>query len=372
MAVTYHLNQFPPQTLDLVQLIPLIGPAQAALARYDGILQAIPNPQVLLSPLTDQEAVLSSRIEGTQATLGEVLRVEAGDEDITITPEKRNDAEEILNYRKALWKAVQGLERLPLSQRLLKEAHATLLQGVRGRHKDPGQYRSTQNYIGMAGCTLETARFVPIAPNLLNEGMSQWEKFIHADFSDVLVQLAIVHAEFEALHPFQDGNGRLGRLLIPLFLFSKGLLSSPSFYMSAYLEANRDAYYDQLLNISATGDWTAWCRFFLQALKVQAEENGKRARAILALYEKTKQTVIEQTRSQFAIQALDFMFQLPIFKSTDFVQRTDIPESSAKRILSQLKDHPGLLTVQREGKGNQPAIYAFRDLINVAEGAVVL
>lgn len=126
MAVTYHLNQFPPKILDLVKLIHLIGPAQAALARYDGILQAIPNPQVLLSPLTNQEAVLSSRIEGTQATLGEVLRVEAGDEDITITPEKRNDAEEILNYRKALWGAVNGLERLPLSQRLLKECHSAI------------------------------------------------------------------------------------------------------------------------------------------------------------------------------------------------------------------------------------------------------
>ena len=372
MAITYHLNQFPPKTLDLVQLIPLIGPAQAALARYDGILQAIPNPQVLLSPLTAQEAVLSSRIEGTQATLGEVLRVEAGDEDITITPEKRNDAEEILNYRTALWNAVNGLERLPLSQRLLKEAHATLLQGVRGRNKDPGQYRSTQNYIGMAGCTLETARFVPIAPNLLNEGMSNWEKFIHQDFSDVLVQLAIVHAEFEALHPFQDGNGRLGRLLIPLFLFSKGLLSSPSFYMSAYLEANRDAYYDQLLNISITGDWTDWCSFFLQALKIQADENGQKARTILALYEKTKQIVADQTHSQYSIQALDFMFRMPVFKSTDFIQLTGMPESSARRILGQLREHPDLLSQIRPAKGSQPAIFGFRDLLNIAEGAIIL
>lgn len=143
--------------------------------------------------------------------------------------------------------------------------------------------------------------------------MSNWEKFIHQDFSDALVQLAIVHAEFEALHPFQDGNGRLGRLLIPLFLFSKGLLSSPSFYMSVYLEANRDAYYDQFLNISVTGDWTDWCGFFLKALTVQAEENGKRASTILALYEKTKPLVTDQTYSQYSIQALDFMFQMPIF-----------------------------------------------------------
>lgn len=372
MPVAYHLNQFPPKTMEWQQLIPLIGPAQAALARYDGILQAIPNPQVLLSPLTAQEAVLSSRIEGTQVTLGDVLRVEAGDADAVLSKERRDDVEEIRNYREALGASVHRLAEIPLSQRLLKEAHAILLQGVRGRKKNPGQYRRIQNFIGSTGCDVETARFIPIAPNRLNDGMSQWEKFIHTDFLDSLVQLALVHAEFEALHPFQDGNGRLGRLLIPLFLFDKKLLTAPSFYMSAYLEANRTQYYDQLLDISSRGHWTEWCRFFLHALTVQAEENGRKASAILTLYEQTKQIIVEQTRSQYAIQALDFIFQLPIFKSTDFAQRSNIPESSARRILSQLKTSTSLLTTISPRKGNQAAILAFRDLLNIAEGETIL
>lgn len=298
--------------------------------------------------------------------------MEAGDEDALISQDKRDDVEEIRNYRDALWTAVTSLDQLPLSQRLLKEAHAILLQGVRGRKKNPGQYRRIQNFIGAAGCNIETARFIPIAPNLLNEGMSQWEKFVHTDFLDVLVQLALVHAEFEALHPFQDGNGRLGRLIIPLFLFDKKLLTTPSFYMSEYLEANRTQYYDQLLDISAKGCWTEWCRFFLQALTIQAEENARKASAILTLYEQTKQLIVEQTRSQYAIQALDFIFQLPIFKSTDFSQRSNIPESSAKRILSQLRTHANLLSVIMPGKGNQPTVLAFRDLINIAEGQMLL
>lgn len=373
MSVSYHLNQFPPQKLELIKLIPLMGDARAALSYYDAILkEAIPNPQVLLSPLTAQEAVLSSRIEGTQATLDEVLRVEAGDEDVAISANKRDDVEEITNYRKALNNAASDLERLPLSQRLLKDAHRTLLQGVRGRNKNPGQYRKTQNYIGALGCTQETARFVPIAPNLLNDGMSSWEKFIHSEFDDPLIQLAVVHAEFEALHPFQDGNGRLGRLLIPLFLFSKGLLASPSFYISSYLENNREVYYDQLLNISKTYDWTPWCAFFLKALTTQAKENGQKASAILRLYERTKLIVSEQTRSQYAIQALDFMFKMPVFKSTDFVNHTGIPDSSARRILGQLREHPTLLSPVREAKGSQAAMFAFRELLNVAEGEVIL
>jgi Fic family protein len=371
MTVTYHTGKFPPDNLNWAQIIPHIGPAQAALARYDGILQAIPNAQVLLAPLTAQEAVLSSKIEGTQATLGEVLRVEAGDDEI-ISPDKRNDVEEILNYRTALSNAVNGLSQLPLSQRLLREAHATLLQGVRGRTKDPGNYRRDQNWIGTSGATVDSARFIPISPEQLNEGMSQWEKFIHTDFLDSLVQLAIIHAEFEALHPFKDGNGRLGRLLIPLFLFEKRLLSAPSFYMSAYLEGNREIYYDQLLNISASGDWTPWCCFFLEALKVQAEDNGRKAKLILDLYDATKQIVIQQTQSKYAIPTLDFIFQVPVFNSTDFVQRTTIPDSSARRILTQLKGHSNLLTELRPAKGSQPSLLAFGPLINIAEGAQIV
>ncbi|MDV3351759.1 Fic/DOC family N-terminal domain-containing protein [Leptothoe sp. LEGE 181152] len=373
MVFQYHYDKFPPTNLDWAKLVPFIGPAQAALARYDGILKAVPNAQVLLSPLIFQEAVLSSRIEGTQATLGEVLRVEAGDDEPDLTPDKRDDVQEVLNYRSAMWQSVQDLENLPLSSRLLCNAHKILLQGVRGRNRSPGEFRRIQNWIGPSGCPQEQARFIPIAPQQLAEGMGKWNEFINdKDFPDQLVQLAIVHAEFESLHPFLDGNGRLGRLIVPLFLFEKKLLSSPSFYMSAYLEANRDTYYNQLLNISATGEWTNWCNFFLNALRLQAEENGIKAEAILGLYEQLKKEVLEQLNSQYAIQALDFIFQMPIFKSTDFIQRANIPDSSAKRILRLLRDRPELLLVLREGSGRKPAILGFGPLLNIVEDDFVV
>jgi Fic family protein len=372
MVINYHTDKFPPQDLDWQRIVPLIGPAQAAIAHYGGILTAVPNANVLMSPLTAQEAVLSSKIEGTQATLGEVLRVEAGDDEPNITPEKRDDIEEILNYRTAMRGAIKDLQTLPLSSQLVCNAHAVLLKGVRGRNSSPGEFRRIQNWIGPKGCTQDRARFIPIQPQLLAEGIDKWNKFLNQDYLDTLVQLAIVHAEFEALHPFLDGNGRIGRLLVPLFLFEKKLLSAPSFYISAFFESNREAYYDQLLNISATGDWTSWCCFFLEALKVQAEENSLKARNILTLYDALKQIVINETHSQHAIPALDFMFQMPIFKSTDLVERTDIPNASAQRILKELKKTPNLLTVLRPASGRRPSILALRGLLNIAEGIEVL
>ena len=283
MSVRYHLGKFPPPSLRWEELIPLLGPASAALARYDGLLQAIPNPQVLLAPLTTQEAVLSSRIEGTQATASEVFEFEA--DEARFTGERRDDIREVLNYRRALSFAVTKLAELPLSLRLLLDSHRLLMSGVRGASKAPGEYRRIQNWIGAPGCTEETARFIPIAPQLLPEAMGALENYIHSDEPDKLVQLAVVHAEFEALHPFLDGNGRLGRMIIPLFLVEKRLLSSPNFFVSAYFDQDRQSYYDALLSVSAGGDWTPWCRYFLQALSTQALDNEKRARSILDLYQ---------------------------------------------------------------------------------------
>ena len=233
--VYYHLGKFPPADLEWKQLIPLIGKANAGLARYDGLLSAIPNASVLLSPLTTQEAVLSSKIEGTHVTMGEVLELEAGGEPEDVTQPKRDDAEEILNYRIALRACVDALRERPLSQHLLRQAHFLLMQGVRGKDKTPGNYRTEQNWIGPKGCCVDKASFVPIAPEHLSAGMDALESYMNVDSEpDSLVQLAIVHVEFEALHPFKDGNGRLGRMLIPLFLYKKGVLSSPDFYMSGY------------------------------------------------------------------------------------------------------------------------------------------
>jgi Fic family protein len=369
-AVYYHNGKFPPADLDWAQLIPLVGPANAAVARYGGLLEGIPNPNVLLSPMTMQESVLSSKIEGTQATMGEVLELEAeGGPDDESTP-KRADIREILNYRAALNEATRLLETLPLSQRLVKETHRVLMQGVRGRSKDPGEYRRVPNWIGPAGCTIEQARFVPCGAEQLPNAMSAWENYLHADAPDALIQLAIVHAEFEAIHPFLDGNGRLGRLIVPLFLFSRGLLSRPNFYLSEYLDNNRDEYYDRLLAVSRVGDWTGWCAFFLRAVIEQARTNQERAQAILDLYRHRRDWISEQTHSQYSGRALDWMFERPIFKSSDFAASAGIPAPTAIRILRVARDQ-GLLREIHAGSGRRAAILCFPELLNIAEGRQV-
>ncbi|MGV6825603.1 MAG: Fic family protein [bacterium] len=365
--VRYHEGRFPPEALDWAQLVPLIGPASAAVARYDGMLAAIPNAHVLLSPLTTQEAVLSSRIEGTQATMGEVLEYEARSDTEEPSTSKEADIWEILNYRKAMRAATEMLIDLPLCQRVVLESHRILLNSVRGHGKSPGQYRKIPNWIGPAGCPIEQARYIPIDAEKLPEGMSQWEKYIHQDALDRLIQLAILHAEFEALHPFLDGNGRLGRMLIPLFLYQAKIIQQPMFYISAYLESNRDEYYERLLAVSRDNDWSGWCAFFLKVIRVQAEENLSKAQAILDLYNQAKLRFAELTHSQYAIHALDWVFERPIFKSSDFVREANIPKPTAQRILNLLKAE-GILREIEPGSGRRAATLAYPQLLNIAEG----
>lgn len=368
--VHYHTGQFPPASIDWEQLIPLIGPASAAIARYSGILEGIPNPDVLLSPLTTNEAVLSSRIEGTQATLAEVLEFEAGATPEDASGEKRADINEVINYREALYGAIAELRELPLSQRLIRDAHRTLMRGVRGDAKAPGDFRRTPVWLGVANSTIDAARFVPISADAVPEAMSAWERYIHADAPDRLVQLAIAHAEFEAIHPFLDGNGRLGRLIVPLFLVEKRLLDRPTFYISGYLEARRDEYYRRLLSVSENGDWTGWIAFFLGAIREQAETNGATAQAILRLYRDEKAWVGGATRSAHGITALDWIFSRPIFSGSDFIAASGVPKSAGPRILRVLKDE-GRVREIRPARGRRPAIYVFPALLNIAEGKTV-
>ena len=368
--VKYHYGKFPPKKIDWEKLIPLIGPASAALARYDGTLSVIPNPAVLLSPLTTQEAVLSSKIEGTQTTMGEVLEFEAEKEGNGFNPEKKADINEVLNYRKAIWKAVDILKELPLCARVIRTVHKVLMHNVRGHDKAPGDYRKTQNWIGPKGSSIEKARFVPISPNKLQDGMSSWEKYIHQKAQDKIVQLAVLHAEFEALHPFHDGNGRIGRIFVPLFLHKTELIRSPVFYISAYFESNRDEYYERLLAVSRDGDWTGWCLFFLKAVEIQAKENQKKATEILKLYEQKKTEIYELTHSQYALHILDFIFERPIFRSTELAKTGKVPVPSAKKVLSNLSN-ANIIKVLRESSGRRAAVFAFTELLNIAEGRKV-
>lgn len=368
MPVTYHHGQFPPVVIDLATLFPLVGPANAAIARYEGVLAGIPNLKILLSPLINREAVLSSKIEGTQVTLGEVLEFEAQGNLFDESTPKKADAREVLNYRAALNDATRQMkEGMPLSLRLVRSTHQVLMDGVRGRNKDPGEYRRIPNWIGPTGCTIEQARFVPPGADMLAEVLDDWEQYLHAKTIDRLVQLAIVHAEFESIHPFLDGNGRLGRLLIPLFMYAHGLLSEPNFYLSEYLESNRDEYYERLLAISSEGDWTSWIAFFLKGIITQAEVNTAKAQSILALHQRKRDWVVDVTHSQYAVRALDWIFQRPIFRTPDFIQSAQIPGPTARTIIRALREN-GMLGEIIPAAGRSPAVYVFSELLNIAEG----
>lgn len=359
----YLPKALPIQDLDKEVLFTIAGEANAALARYDGLLMGMVNPAVMLSPLTNQEAVLSSKIEGTQATVEEVLEHEAGQE---YDQEKQYDIQEIINYRKALILAKETITERPIRLGLIREMHRVLMESVRGQNKEPGQFRKDQNWIGSPGSTIEEATFVPPSPLQLMDHLQAWERYLDYADIDPIVQTAIVHAQFELLHPFKDGNGRIGRLLIPLFLYSKGRLSSPMFYLSAFLESHREEYYARLRAISQQEDWTGWCAFFLKAVVEQAQQNGRTLREIMDLYEATKNELREITHSQYSLQLLDALFDRPTFTKADLAQRAGLPKPTAHKLINSLLE-AGLLAVVREAAGRRAAILTFAELLNTLE-----
>lgn len=352
-------------------LIPLIGKANRDLSYYNGVLVGISNPDVLLSPMTTQEAVLSSKIEGTQATLGEVLKFEAGE-----SPEKesrRQDIEEIINYRVAMFRAEDELQTRPFSLNLLKRLHLDLLAGVRGRDKGRGEFRTVQNWIAVPRSPIEKAQFVPPAPDSVPKYMDNWEKYWHLTRPDPLVQLAIIHAQFEIVHPFLDGNGRLGRMMVPLFLYEKQLLSKPEFYISAYLEVHRDAYVENLRSLCLKPEtWNRWIEFFLTALSEQAISNAEKGRQIIQLYNRLKSQVLELTHSQFAVPMLDEIFKRPVFSSNIFTKLAFSPSRPAINTLLNRLIKGNILQILSKGSGRRPQIIALTELINLCEGKPVL
>ncbi|MCE5337186.1 MAG: Fic family protein [Methanomicrobiaceae archaeon] len=361
----YVPEPLPPAGIDWEAHIPQIASANRALARYDGILQAIPNPRLLLSPLLTQEAVLSSRIEGTQASLEDVLRFEANPRE-PLHGTTLADIREIINYREALNTAVEALKTRRLDLTLVCDLHRILLSDSRGMNREPGCVRTIQNFIGR-DAQIEHAIYVPPAPDDVPAALADWEAYLQGEELDVLVQLSVLKAQFELIHPFCDGNGRIGRMLVPLILYEKGLIGSPMFYISAYLERNRSVYYERLLAVSRDGDWNGWITFFLHAIEEQAGANGRKAKAILDLYDEMKQTVPEVTRSQYAIAAIDALFKMPIFIPSEFYEQTGIPKKTANRLLQQLREQD-IITALTEGGGRRATTYVFSRLIAITEG----
>jgi Fic family protein len=351
------------------KLVTRIAEANRTLARYDGVLIGVPNPGVLLSPLITQEAVLSSRIEGTRTTFDEVLKYEAGHE---VEEERLEDVQGVLNYRRALRVAEQEIERKPFNLNLLLKLHKILLEGVRGRYQGRGRFRTVQNYIGPPGAAIEDAYYIPPEPNLVMEYMDNWEEYYHNTERDQLVQLAIIHAQFELIHPFVDGNGRIGRMMVPLFLHEKELLVRPTFYISAYLEANRKDYYQLLRELDGPKSWSEWISFFLGAITVQAKENYAKALSIIDLYEKLKGEVIALTRSQYAVPVLDHLFRQPILSPAMLSELNDMPSKpTVMSIINAFKDADILKTI-RESSGRRSQILALAELVNLCEGENVL
>jgi Fic family protein len=360
----YIPESLPLKNLNYELLFSFLGEASSELARYDGLLQGIPNPTILLSPLTTKEAVLSSKIEGTQATMDEVLEQEAG---MLKEGEKLKDIQEISNYRLALMRASEYMKDYPIRLGLVRELHKILLNSVRGEKKEPGEFRRDQNWIGKPGSPIERATFVPPDPLHLRDFLNEWEKYLDFNDSNFLLQAAVVHAQFELIHPFKDGNGRIGRILIPLFLYQKKQLSQPMFYLSEYLENHREEYYIRLREISQNNDWNGWISFFMQAVAVQAKENSFKVKLIMKLYEDMKMKIQEITHSQYSVKLLDAIFNRPIFETASLVNQSGINKKTAMSLLKTIRDH-NILTLLREASGRKPAVYCFPELLKITEG----
>jgi Fic family protein len=362
-AVEYHYGKFPPKNLDYMQLVGPLVEASTALARYDQMLKAMHNSEILLAPMRNQEAVISSRMEGTVSTLDEILQYEAehteGQEDHA---RARSEVIETWLYQKALTNAQEQMAQgQPLSPYLIRAAHEKLLSFGRGAKKDPGRFKTEQNYLADRN---KKILFVPIRPEYLNDGMEALFKYLQESGDTPLLKAAISHIEFEALHPFKDGNGRIGRMLITLLLWSSGTISQPHFYISGFFEEHKDQYIDTMRHVSETDDWTSWCVFFLNAIKTQAIRNLEVAENIRSLYEEMKNTFVATLGSRWSVNALDFIFTNPVFKSNKFTTLSGVSASTATRFLRALNEKK-LLTTVTEASGRRPALYAFEPLLEL-------
>lgn len=322
-------------------LVTALSKADRALGELAGLASMLPNPNLLIQPLIRREAVLSSRIEGTHASLGDLYAFEAVQLTLFEFPE---DVREVQNYVLALQYGLERLATLPVSLRLMRELHARLLQGVRGEHWTPGEFRRSQNWIGAPGSTIQTATYVPPPVDEMNQALGDLEKFIHrTDNLPNLIRLALVHYQFEAIHPFLDGNGRVGRLLNSLLLHDWRLLSQPVLYLSAYFEANRQAYYDHLLAVSQKGAWHDWFLYFLHGVQTQADDSIQRIQRLQFLRDEYRGQ-FQQTRSAARLLlVIDWLFTQPIFNIPQLSEMLSVTYSAAQRYVTQL-EKTGIVT----------------------------
>lgn len=321
----------PPLRLDQ-EVTGLLSAADQALGRLDGVATILPNPDLFVAMYVRQEAVLSSQIEGTQSTLEDVLQFEID----ARGREFPKDVEEVVNYVRAMNYGLKRLETLPLSLRLIREIHGELLHGVRGGHRTPGEFRRSQNWIGPANCTLATATFVPPPVHEMQQALDNLEKFLHDTSQPILIHCGLAHAQFETIHPFLDGNGRIGRLLITFLLCQRGVLRRPLLYLSHYLKVHRAEYYDRLMATRNDGEWEQWMRFFLRGVEQVSREATATAQAILRLREEHRQKIGQEAeRSAQGFELLEMLFGQPIVNVRMVQKRLGCSYVTANKLVDQ-------------------------------------
>lgn len=342
------------------QFLNILSKADQALGRLDASADMLPNPNLFVGMYVRKEAALSSQIEGTQASLADVLEYEAAAAHRNLTA----DVAEIINYVKAMNYGLQRLNELPLSNRLLREIHGELLSGVRGGQMTPGEFRTSQNWIGPAGCDLSEAVFVPPPPHEMEQAIGELETFIHINTPmPALIKIGLIHSQFETIHPFLDGNGRMGRLLITFFLYQQGVLKRPLLYLSSYFKQNRDEYYTRLQAVRDNGDWEQWLQFFATAVWHVSREAADTAHQILVMREQHRHVIQERLAGSVnGLELLDHLYQMPYLTVDMAKTALNVSYPTANSLVTNLTE----LGLLREVTGRQrDRLFEYAQYVNL-------
>jgi Fic family protein len=354
-----ELAILPPQE-EINPKLSAITNAHRALGELKGrITRDIINPNLIVAPLLTKEAVASSKIEGTQTTVEEVLKYEAE------YPEKEDsEIQEVINYRQAIYEAINFLQKKPLGEHLIGNLHKILMASVRGKKKNPGNFRRIAVHIGLPGSDSGDAEYVPPNPNAIPGLIENWVKYVHDKKIDPLIQAGIAHYQFEAIHPFMDGNGRIGRLLIPILLYEENIIPYPYLYVSDYLEQNRTYYYEALRGVDRSRNWHTWIYFFLQAIEETSKQMQESIMSMYQLYRETKEELV-QMNSQYAHLLLDILFERPIISSRDIINQLNQPSTqTVYNLIGKFEDHHIIYEITGNVRNK---VYAYRKLIDIVQ-----
>jgi len=365
MSKKPFIPAFLPPKLEFSSIIPNIIKARDIVARYDEAVKRLPNPEIIQRTFETKEAVLSSKIEGTMVTLDDVLVFDA--EDVKSEEnEKQKDYKEVVNYRLAIKRGKELLEEKPMAENFIKDLHRILLNSVRGHKKDPGEFRKIQVFLGAYGASIDEAKFIPPPAQHIAELFSNFEKYIHlSNVVDPLVQIAIAHYQFESIHPFMDGNGRVGRILVPLFLYDKKITAYPNIYVSEFLEEHREIYYDLLNDVSEKQAWLPWIKFFLEAIQKQTELTLQRVVKIEKLYKDLKQEM-PAINSIYANAFLDAIFIKPRFTVKSIRDIAGVSNNQTLyTLIEKFLEADVIVDVQPKKERNK--MYAFLDLLKIIQ-----